>query len=218
MLPRPARAGRRPGRRPPSRGECVGQHQRQQRRAGPGAHGRQVAQIDGERAVSDGVRRHEPAVEVDAVDQRVGREDVEVPRSGLTTAASSPGPTTTHEGMASREVMRSMSARSPMGTEWMSARWRRAPASDTAWGEGRADAEEYAPLCRVGRSSEPAKAGGAAVIGRASGFLGTEACTTRGLAARLVVTLAQTSLRKTITSKAGAPAILACGRGWVKAR
>src|SRR4029453_4178267 len=42
-----------------------------------------------------------------------------------------------------------------------------------------------APLCRVGRSNEPAKAGGAAVVGRASGFLETEACTTRDLAARL---------------------------------
>jgi hypothetical protein len=39
------------------------------------------------------------------------------------------------------------------------------------------------------------KAGGTAVVGRASGFLGTEACTTRDLAARLDVTLAQTSLR-----------------------
>src|SRR5262245_55812855 len=42
-----------------------------------------------------------------------------------------------------------------------------------------------APLCRVGRSNEPAKAGGAAVVGRASGFLETEACTPRDLAARL---------------------------------
>src|SRR5215510_11425890 len=42
-----------------------------------------------------------------------------------------------------------------------------------------------APLCRVGGSNEPAKAGGAAVIDRASGFLVAEACTTRNLAARL---------------------------------
>src|ERR1700752_4515321 len=58
-----------------------------------------------------------------------------------------------------------------------------------------------APLCRVGRSNEPAKAGGAAVVGRASGFLETEACTTRNLAARLGFTLAQTSLRKPSRAK-----------------
>ena len=61
--------------------------------------------------------------------------------------------------------------------------------------------ERKAPLCRVGRSNEPAKAGGAAVIGRASGFLETEACTTRDLAARLGFTLAQTSLRKPSRAK-----------------
>ena len=62
------------------------------------------------------------------------------------------------------------------------------------------------------------KAGGTAVIGRASGFLGSEACTTRDLAARLDVTLAQTSLR-TITSKAGnVTRILTCDRRSVKRR
>src|SRR5215204_4271541 len=60
---------------------------------------------------------------------------------------------------------------------------------------------EKAPLCRVGRSNEPAKAGGAAVIGRASGFLETEACTTRNLAAHFGLTLAQTSLRKPSRAK-----------------
>src|SRR6185503_10023795 len=60
---------------------------------------------------------------------------------------------------------------------------------------------EKAPLCRVGRSNEPAKAGGAAVIGRASGFLEAEACTTRNLAAHLGLTLAQTSLRKPSRAK-----------------
>src|SRR5262245_21277377 len=58
-----------------------------------------------------------------------------------------------------------------------------------------------APLCRVGRSNEPAKAGGAAVIGCASGFLETEACTTRNLAALLGVALAQTSLRQPSRAK-----------------
>src|SRR5262245_61995642 len=61
--------------------------------------------------------------------------------------------------------------------------------------------KQRAPLCRVGRSNEPAKAGGAAVIGCASGFLETEACTTRNLAAHLGLTLAQTSLRKPSRAK-----------------
>ena len=73
------------------------------------------------------------------------------------------------------------------------------------------------PLCRVGRSNEPAKAGGATVISRASGFLATEACTTRDLAARLGFTLAQTSLRKPSRAKQDLR-ILACGQGWVKMR
>src|SRR6185436_9223184 len=60
---------------------------------------------------------------------------------------------------------------------------------------------EKAPLCRVGRSNEPAKAGGAAVIGCASGFLEAEACTTRNLAAHLGLALAQTSLRKPSRAK-----------------
>src|SRR5262249_61021677 len=61
--------------------------------------------------------------------------------------------------------------------------------------------EQKCQLCRLGRSYEPAKAGGATVISRASGFLGTEACTTRDLAARLGFTLAQTSLRKPSRAK-----------------
>ena len=35
------------------------------------------------------------------------------PRAGLMTAASSPGPPTTHGGMARRDVIRAMIARSP---------------------------------------------------------------------------------------------------------
>src|SRR5688572_5493077 len=65
----------------------------------------------------------------------------------------------------------------------------------------RTERNERAPLCRVGRSNEPAKAGGAAVIGCASGFLEAEACTTRNLAAHLGLTLAQTSLRKPSRAK-----------------
>src|SRR6185503_17262252 len=73
-----------------------------------------------------------------------------------------------------------------------------------------------APLCRVGRSSEPAKAGGTAVIGRASGFLATEACTTRDLAAHLGCYVGSDEPPKTITSKAGALRILARHPGAVK--
>src|SRR6185295_5425670 len=99
------------------------------------------------------------------------------------TAASSPGPTATHGGMARRDVIRSISARSPR--------------EETV--ECRKNTK--APLCRVGRSNEPAKAGGAAVIGRASGFLGSEACTTHDPAAHFDGTLAQTSLRKPSRAK-----------------
>src|SRR5687768_18228078 len=93
------------------------------------------------------------------------------------TAASSPGPTATHGGVARRDVIRAMSARSPREETVVCRK------------------NTKAPLCRVGRSNEPARAGGAAVIGRASGFLGSEACTTHDPAARFDETLAQTSLR-----------------------
>ena len=63
--------------------ERVGQHQRQKRGAGPRAHRRQVAQIDRERAVPDGVRRHEPMVEVHAFDLYIGREHFERSALGL---------------------------------------------------------------------------------------------------------------------------------------
>src|SRR5688572_1294374 len=116
------------------------------------------------------------------------------PRAGRITAASSPGPTTTHGGVARREVIRAMSARSPR-EETVECR-----------------KNEKAPLCRVGRSNEPAKAGGPAVIGRASGFLGSEACTTPGPADHFDGTLAQTSLRKPSRAKQELPD-LNVGRG-----
>src|SRR5688500_13604109 len=52
-------------------------------------------------------------------------------------------------------------------------------------GDRRVTQKRKAPLGRVWRSNEPAKAGGAAIYSRASGFLGSEACTTRDLAAHL---------------------------------
>jgi hypothetical protein len=151
-------------------------------------------------------------------------------RTGSIAAASSPGPTTTHGAVVRRCLMRAMSARSPQSAtvrgfkvvgaierigSVRSCRHDRGnqpralplmPLAEpsTGWqslsGALRALGGS-APLCRVGRSNEPAKAGGAAVIDRASGFLETEACTTRDLAARLVVTLAQTSLRKPSRAK-----------------
>jgi hypothetical protein len=41
-----------------------------------GAHRREVAEVHGERAVSDGLRRNEPAVEVHALDAGVGGQYV----------------------------------------------------------------------------------------------------------------------------------------------
>ena len=43
----------------------------------PRAHGRQVAEVHGQRAVADRPRRHEPRVEVHAVHERVGGHHVE---------------------------------------------------------------------------------------------------------------------------------------------
>ena len=63
--------------------QAARQRQRQQRRARLGAHRRHVAEIDGERAVPDGVGRHERAIEVDALDQRVGREHLAAPARRL---------------------------------------------------------------------------------------------------------------------------------------
>ena len=140
-------------------------------------HRREVTQVHRQRPMSNRIRRHEATIEVDPVHLRVGRQDVERSAVRPMTAASSPGPTTTHEGIDTRDLMRAMSARSPMSNcvwaQWSGERTRGGRRS------------EKAPLCRVGRSNEPAKAGGAAVIGRASGFLGSEACTTRDPAAHL---------------------------------
>src|SRR6185436_19444035 len=107
--------------------------------------------------------------------------------------------TTTHGGMARRDVIGAMIARSPR--------------EETV--ECRKNTK--APLCRVGRSNEPAKAGGPAVIGRASGFLGSEACTTPGPADRFDEALAQTSLRNH-HEQSRSFRILACEVEGVKAR
>ena len=55
----------------------VWKDERQQHGARRRPHRGKVAQIDGERAVADRIRRHKPMVEVDALDLRVGREHVE---------------------------------------------------------------------------------------------------------------------------------------------
>ena len=133
------------------------------------------------------------------------------PRTGSIAAASSPGPTTIQGAVGSRALMRAMRACSPqsatvrgfnggtIGGNYSTARLcleasvsgaatrPSVPVGTGATHANRTQASSgvRAPLCRVGRSNEPAKAGGAAVVGRASGFLETEACTTRDLAARL---------------------------------
>jgi hypothetical protein len=56
--------------------DVVGEQQRQQRTAWLGAHRGEVAQIDGQRTVTDRIERHEAAVEVHAIDDRVGRQHV----------------------------------------------------------------------------------------------------------------------------------------------
>ena len=95
--------------------QLVGQHEREQRRARRGAHRSEIAEIDRERPMPDRVRRHEPPIEMNAFNLCVGGQHVE--RAALrleSTAASSPGPTRTQDGVARRAVMRAMSACSPM--------------------------------------------------------------------------------------------------------
>jgi hypothetical protein len=65
------------------RRQLAGKHQRQQRGAGDRAHGRQVAQVDRERLVPDGVGRTEAPVEMNVFDERVGGEHVGHPPLGL---------------------------------------------------------------------------------------------------------------------------------------
>ena len=52
-------------------------HQREQGRTRRGAHGGEVAQVDGERLVADVAGAAERAIEVHAFDERVGRDHVE---------------------------------------------------------------------------------------------------------------------------------------------
>ena len=57
--------------------EPVREDQREQGQAGRGAHRGDVADVDRQRLVADVGERGEPQVEVDALDQGVGRQDVE---------------------------------------------------------------------------------------------------------------------------------------------
>ena len=63
--------------------QVAGQGQRQQRHTGYRAHGCEVAEVDGERFVADRGHRAEAAVEVHALDHRVGGYDVERPAHWL---------------------------------------------------------------------------------------------------------------------------------------
>ena len=56
----------------------VGEDQREQGQAGRAAHRGDVADVDRERLVADVGERGEPQVEVDALDERVGRQDLAV--------------------------------------------------------------------------------------------------------------------------------------------
>lgn len=134
----------------------------------------------------DGIWRDEAAVEVHAIDLSIGSQNLQCAAYRFD-----------HGGIVSRANDDPLRGSEPLSD-----------ASDervlTAFGHClriQNGGWRKAPLCRVGRSNEPAKAGGAAVVGRASGFLETEACTTRDLAARLGFTLAQTSLRKPSRAK-----------------
>ena len=79
------------------------QRQRQQREPRLCAHRGEVAQVDGERAVADGVGRREAAIEVHAFDERVDRQHLEpVPLRARPPRASSPMPTTIQSGRERR--------------------------------------------------------------------------------------------------------------------
>jgi len=58
-----------------STGKSRGHRQTEQRRAGRRAHGRQIAQRDGERLVSDRAWTHPGSTEVHVFDERVGADD-----------------------------------------------------------------------------------------------------------------------------------------------
>src|SRR5205085_7439130 len=172
-----------------------------------GAHRRKIAESDGQRAMSDGIRRYEPPIEMNAFNLCVGGQHVE--RAALRL---------NHRGVVARtnqDPGRHGKARGNPGDERVLADVGNGAITHSA--SHPCGGSVRCPLCRVGRSSEPAKAAGATIFSRASGFLASEACTTRDLAARLGFTLAQTSLRKPSRAKQDL-GILTCGQGWVKTR
>ena len=65
---------------------------------GARAHGGDVADVDGERLVADVGGRREAAVEVHALDERVGGQHLQRSAVDVATAASSPMPTTSEAG------------------------------------------------------------------------------------------------------------------------
>ena len=77
VAPRPAPRARRPCASKSGSGRVGGQREREQRQPRRGAHRREVAQVDGERAVADRGRRHEAPIEVHAFDERVDGEHLE---------------------------------------------------------------------------------------------------------------------------------------------
>ena len=117
--------------------------QRNQGPPGVGAHGRQVAQVDGQCLVADVAGRAPRAREMDVFDQGVGGEH-----------ESGPAPRFDHRGVVARpdqDVGPRSGQDAPAG----------APAGHVR--PGPKPSQKSVPRCRVGRIAEPASAGGAAV-------------------------------------------------------
>ena len=175
---------------------AIWQGQREHCRTRLSAHRRQVAQIHGQRTVAGGLGCDETPVEVDTFDNSVHRDDVQRAscrdqHCGVVAGADDdpggkrdPGANSLDQGAL---------AEFADGLDCQMVEKECAP-------DG-ARVKESPRFAVWGGRMNLRLAGGTAVIGRASGFLNTEACTTHGLAIRLVVTLAQTSLRKPSRAK-----------------
>ncbi len=120
--------------------ERLRQHEREQRGARTRTHRGQIAQVHGKCTVPDRVQRHEGAIEMNAFDDGVSGQDVKRTPLGLDNRGVVAG---AHEhpgrcGERRCETRRNASNQRPL----------------TEGGEGKMC--QKAPLCRVGRSYEPA--------------------------------------------------------------
>ena len=87
------------------------QHERQRREPRRCTHRGQIAEVHRERAMADRARGHEAAIEVHAVDDRVGRDHLDRPRAGSYTAASSPTSTRSQSGEGPSRVANTLDQR-----------------------------------------------------------------------------------------------------------